>query len=178
MEEVEYGYCHCGCGQKTNLAQQTSTKYGWIKGEPLKFILGHALKGTSGQNRKEIIISTHGYETTFCPRHPKAHKGYVYTHILIAESVLGKSLPPRAVVHHVDGDKQEYQGNMVICEDESYHQLLHQRERALRACGHASWRKCKSCGTYDSLSAMRKTGRSNCHIDKMECRKRRLEHEG
>lgn len=36
-----YGYCHCGCGQKTNIAQHTDPEKGWIKGEPYKYIFGH-----------------------------------------------------------------------------------------------------------------------------------------
>lgn len=37
------------------------------------------------------------------PEHQRAHSnGYVYEHILVAESALGKPLPVRAVVHHVN----------------------------------------------------------------------------
>jgi len=34
--------CECGCGQLTKLATQNSTPRGWIKGQPLRFIFGHA----------------------------------------------------------------------------------------------------------------------------------------
>jgi hypothetical protein len=30
--------------------------------------------------------------------------------------------------------------------------LLHQRMRALAACGHADWRSCALCGEYDDLA--------------------------
>lgn len=39
--EIPFGYCHCGCGQKTRIAPHTSTTYGWVKGQPLKYILHH-----------------------------------------------------------------------------------------------------------------------------------------
>lgn len=39
--EIPYGYCHCGCGQKTNPAQYTNRKIGWVKGQPLLFVHGH-----------------------------------------------------------------------------------------------------------------------------------------
>ena len=39
--EVPYGYCHCGCGQKTNISKYNSPKHGWIKGQPRKFLMGH-----------------------------------------------------------------------------------------------------------------------------------------
>lgn len=41
MTDIPYGYCHCGCGEKTKLATQTWAKHGWIKGQPLKYILHH-----------------------------------------------------------------------------------------------------------------------------------------
>jgi hypothetical protein len=40
-QEIPYGYCHCGCGRKTNIAHQSSTEKGWIRGQPRKFIRGH-----------------------------------------------------------------------------------------------------------------------------------------
>jgi len=41
---IPYGYCHCRCGQKTKLAPQASTRQGWTRGEPMRFIFGHAAK--------------------------------------------------------------------------------------------------------------------------------------
>lgn len=42
--EIPYGYCHCGCGQKTPIAKHANKKYGYGKGEPTQFIPGHWLK--------------------------------------------------------------------------------------------------------------------------------------
>jgi hypothetical protein len=42
--EIPYGYCHCGCGQKTEFAKKTDNTRGRIKGKPSKFIYGHSLK--------------------------------------------------------------------------------------------------------------------------------------
>jgi hypothetical protein len=39
--KTPYGYCHCGCGQKTSLARCNNTRLGWIKGEPLNYIRFH-----------------------------------------------------------------------------------------------------------------------------------------
>lgn len=41
MTEIPYGYCHCGCGEKTRIAPRTTRRFGWVKGEPLHFIHGH-----------------------------------------------------------------------------------------------------------------------------------------
>jgi hypothetical protein len=70
-------------------------------------------------------------------------------HILVAERALGRPLPRRARVHHVDENRTNNEPtNLVICPDEAYHRLLHQRMRALAACGHAHWRSCSYCGRY------------------------------
>lgn len=42
-KEIPYGYCHCGCGDKTNITPGNDKNRGFIKGEPKKFILGHQI---------------------------------------------------------------------------------------------------------------------------------------
>lgn len=92
--------------------------------------------------------SSDGYTLVKMPDHPRAqHNGYVFEHLLLAEAALGKPLPPRAEVHHVRG-KHDNRA-LVICEDRKYHQLLHQRQRALDACGNPNWRQCGYCSRYD-----------------------------
>lgn len=44
--EIPYGYCACGCGEKTNIARVTDPKKGWVKGEPLRYRFGHKGKKT------------------------------------------------------------------------------------------------------------------------------------
>lgn len=87
----------------------------------------------------------------------RTHNGYVVTggnakgeHIVVAERALGKQLPSKAEVHHVDGVRSNNANdNLVICPDHAYHMLLHVRQRALESCGNADWRKCTFCKTYD-----------------------------
>lgn len=38
---TEYGYCRCGCGEKTRLAPESHSQNGWVKGEPLSYVPGH-----------------------------------------------------------------------------------------------------------------------------------------
>lgn len=40
--QVPYGRCHCGCGRETRIAPQTAFDRGWVKGEPIRYIRGHA----------------------------------------------------------------------------------------------------------------------------------------
>lgn len=76
-------------------------------------------------------------------------------HVRIAECALGKPLPATARVHHVDEDRSNnVPANLVICPNEAYHQLLHQRMRAYAACGHHDWRICSFCQQYDAPQAL------------------------
>ena len=43
--EIEKGLCQCGCGKKTGLAPCDNDLYGWVKGEPFRFIRGHSGRG-------------------------------------------------------------------------------------------------------------------------------------
>ncbi len=71
-------------------------------------------------------------------------------HIRVAERALGKRLPRGAIVHHVDENRlNNAPSNLVICHGSGYHRLLHQRMDALKACGHAHWRKCRFCQQHD-----------------------------
>ena len=85
----------------------------------------------------------YGYIKIYLPDHPRNHSGYVYEHTLIAERALGKYLPDGAVVHH-HTPKQ-----LVICQDQGYHRLMHTRKEAYEVCGHADWRKCCYCQKWD-----------------------------
>lgn len=38
---IPLGYCQCGCGRRTSIPTRNTTKYGWVKGQPLRFARGH-----------------------------------------------------------------------------------------------------------------------------------------
>ncbi|KKM73190.1 hypothetical protein LCGC14_1413000 [marine sediment metagenome] len=83
-------------------------------------------------------------------------------HCLVAESVLGRPLPSRAHVHHVNSDFNDNRHrNLVVCQDAAYHRLLHRRQKALAECGHADWLRCMYCGKLDAPSRLHVTRRGN-----------------
>lgn len=144
MEMIKY--CECGCGKLSPIAKRANPYFGWIKGRPLRFVRGHNTR------KPEKYKTENGRSWSIkISEHPRANKaGYVYEHILVAEKTLSKSLSPAAVVHHVDENPlNNINSNLVICENNGYHLILHRRRRAYQFCGHAHWRQCKYCHKYD-----------------------------
>lgn len=66
-------------------------------------------------------------------RHVKTPEGTKLEHRLLAEKALGRKLPPGVVVHHMNGDGLDNHTpwNLVICPNQAYHRLLHDRTEAL-----------------------------------------------
>lgn len=76
-------------------------------------------------------------------------------HVLVAEEALGFELPRGVEVHHVNENPADNRPeNLVVCQDRTYHKLLHMRQNALDACGNANWRKCPYCKQYDDPENM------------------------
>jgi hypothetical protein len=111
---------------------------------------------------RKLCVDKDGYLVRFCPEgHPRSIQAqpYIPEHILIAERALGHHLAPRHVVHHVDGVRQNNANhNLVICEDRTYHFLLHMRTRALDGCGNPDWRMCKLCRQWGSVAQLQYAG--------------------
>ena len=125
--------CACGCGEPAPIAPQTMTRYGWIKGQARPYRQGHHAK-----NRP-----TKGYRVV----------GETRIHRVRAERALGKSLPPEAVVHHADGSKGD-DSQLVICQDQAYHLLLHARMSVVSRGGNPNTEKiCHTCQVLQPKSA-------------------------
>jgi hypothetical protein len=41
VNDVPYGFCHCGCGEKTRISHMTDRHHGYVKGEPRRYVAGH-----------------------------------------------------------------------------------------------------------------------------------------
>jgi hypothetical protein len=156
MEEIPYGYCHCGCGALAPIAKHNHRASGIDKGSPMNFIFGHNSRGSCNHTwiggRR---VRSDGYIYLWIPGYHRSSKNYVMEHIVIAETALGHHLPKGAEVHHANekrGDNSN--GNLVICQDVRYHRLLHRRLRAMKACGHADWKQCVFCKIWDDPKNM------------------------
>ena len=149
--------CECGCGKSTTIAYKTRSHLSHVKGKPVRFIQGHHLKpsvnGGHGKNWKGgFTIHADGYMQIWRPNHPHADsKGYVLEHVLIASEALGRPLPNKAVMHHMNGNPSDNRNeNLILCENQAYHLLLHKRQRAFDACGNADWVRCRFCKKWDT----------------------------
>lgn len=170
MNNIPHGYCHCGCGELTKFYQQNCYVSGkeCIKGNPKKFINKHV---TRGENKQGLAWKggkhkdSHGYVRLRCLGHPRGDSSScVPEHILICEKALGKFLSSPATVHHVDENRSHnVNNNLVVCQDNGYHQLLHKRTNAYKACGHAGWEKCQYCKQHDDPINLVHEKRSKFH---------------
>lgn len=151
------GLCRCGCGRETAIASKSRPERGIRRGAPNPYVRGHGrgahpeMRGENHPRWKGGVTWNAGYKFVYLGR----VDGYVAEHILVASDALGKPLPKGAHVHHVNGDKSDNRSeNLVVCQDNSYHKLLHFRQKALDACGHAGWRQCCFCRQWCEPSEM------------------------
>jgi hypothetical protein len=149
------GLCLCGCGLPTTVATCSDSSRGHVKGQPVRYRVGHAARVRPVGKKWMSSGYTYMLDQNAAPREKTGARPKRAEHRLIAERALGKRLPKGAVVHHVDGSRSNnHPSNLVVCQDAAYHRLLHQRTAALEASGNPSWRLCSICHTWDAPSAM------------------------
>jgi hypothetical protein len=137
--------------------RQNSAINGAIKGEPRKYLNGHHVrKGKESASWKGGRIIQQGYIMVAMPGHPRGDKqGYVPEQYLIVENIIGKILPLHVIIHHNNRKRHDNSNNnLVVCQNASYHSLIHEREKAYMACGNAKWRSCQFCHCYDDPNNM------------------------
>ena len=111
-------------------------------------------------------ISKKGFAYVLAPiGHPRAnHFGFIAEHLLVAERALGRPIPIKHPVYHIDRNRaNNNSSNLVICEDRVYHKLIKGRGIAFMACGHGNWRKCPWCKSWDDPAELVEYGEFAYH---------------
>lgn len=115
-------------------------------------IQSEKILGIYHKNYKNGRSLSSGYCLISILNQSKTSIRHVYEYVLIAEKALGKSLVVGQEVHHVDNNKiNNKNNNLVICENQKYHGLLHVRTKALKKSGNANNMKCEYCKKWDDL---------------------------
>lgn len=89
------GLCECGCGGKTKVATRSLSRLGHIKGEPIRFILGHSGGGIRLENPYTVDPVTgcwlwnHNLTTAGYGRYSVGEGRRIYAHRWMYEKVKG-----------------------------------------------------------------------------------------
>lgn len=124
-QSIPFGFCQCGCGRKTNIAQQTDKRYGHIKGQPINFINGHNQCGEMHPRWKGgRRIDCRGYWVATARTHKRAYGGRFYEHILIWEKFHNKEVPKGHIIHHINGVKTDNRIENLVAMSSKHHDML------------------------------------------------------
>ena len=101
MDDIPYGYCHCGCGEKTSISHSTGPRSG-VKGEPRVYKRGHHRRSKPTYTVDEVTgcwiwagsCNTGGYgQFRFGSKHMKLVHHYFW------EMIVGP-IPHGTELHH------------------------------------------------------------------------------
>lgn len=124
----------------------------------------HKARRESASHR---CLTDRGYVKIYSPGHRlQGADGWVKEHFLVADSIVGEVFQPSKghVIHHVDGNPQNnVPNNLVLCESQGYHQLIHKRARAFYACGDPLKHKCQVCQGYSNPEDLVRKGHNTFH---------------
>lgn len=75
--QIPFGFCHCGCGQRTGIAEWDRPQRMWVKGQPKRFIAGHYARSirTTAEDLWALIDKSGGPDSCWLWTGPK-DKGY------------------------------------------------------------------------------------------------------
>ena len=65
--------CECGCGQPAPIAETTNKTYGWIKGQPKRFIHPHNLRAVRGKLLPHVEYRVNVFRAHVVKLHKQGH---------------------------------------------------------------------------------------------------------
>lgn len=109
VTEINDGLCRCGCGESAPLAQQSSARFGWVRGQPVKYILGH--DGHLARRGHTVDPETgcwnyHGFKRDGYAWTVK-YEGRLVAAYVAAYLAAGKTIPPGYEIACVNPDHLE-----------------------------------------------------------------------
>jgi len=139
-QNIPYGFCHCGCGQKTKIATITQRRRHVRRGEPMRYLSGHGttherpaitqpvdpsiryIALTQGQ---VAIIDTHLYDWLmgyrWCARWHKSTRSFYSIRgervdgkqrtVIMSRQITGLERGDKRIADHHNHDTLDYTGN-------------------------------------------------------------------
>lgn len=65
MNAIPYGFCNCGCGERTTIATRTWAAKGWVRGQPHRFLRSHNGLGVYHDSRAPKSIDVEPLQRAF-----------------------------------------------------------------------------------------------------------------
>ena len=131
---MKKGLCECGCGAKTTISNRTRESKGHVKGQPMRFIIGHVHRGKKPALERRIKTSRTltGREPVLSPYVPgllitfdTQKKRWCASGVLHARAVweyYNGSVPKGFRVHHKSGHadtvEQDHIDNLMLVTNE------------------------------------------------------------
>lgn len=169
------GLCQCGCGQRTKLAPRSRKATGWVKGEPIRYLLYH-YRFPKNPNQYIVNPKTQCWEW----QRAKDKDGYgklrvngvaVYAHRYYYEQKYGP-IPEGLTIDHLCRNR--------ACVNPEHMECVDIRENILRGQGHAAINARKThcirrhpfdeSNTYITKAGSRECRK--CHKERMKKRRK------
>lgn len=96
--------CECGCGLPAPIATYTDKRYGWIKGQPKRFIHNHHHRGHRNVNYNMGLTFDKSQNRWFIRCRDGSYVAYARA---VMECHLKRHLKKHEVVHHINGDPSD-----------------------------------------------------------------------